>query len=275
MSIEFDGKSYRLAYLDTNVISEVCKRGELGRAVLLELLGPKPIIPCYSPLSIIEIMEKQALFESFIECFGILPSIIMKGHDQLVEEEMKAPRAVDPKIGSVWGLRDPHLSDPRDKLRKVIEVAGADHKRNKWESDKRVVLDGMLSLVQNCPPSGNKYTKQEIRSFVRKVSFQHIGRQWPRFIQELRSGGRSFDADAFPSLKMMAFTVFHKFYVDTIRKPVESDVFDILMSTLLPYVDMAYLERFQAEVVRKTKHIDPFISRLEVRTLADFRGSTT
>ena len=278
MPIELNGKSYRLTYLDTNVISEVCKRRELGRAIVLALLGPEHIIPCYSPLSIIEIKKRTELFESYIECFGALPSIIMKGHDQLVEEEMRAypdPRKVDPKICSVWGLHDPDLTDPKDKLRKVIELAGVERQRSKWERDRRVILDGMLSLVKNCPPSGKKYTKQETRDFVRTVNLQHLSNQWPGFIQELRSGGRDFDIDAFPSLKMRGFTVFHRYYADTSRKPLLSDVFDILMSSILPYVDTAYLEGFQAEVVRKIKHIDPFISHLEVRTLADLRPSTT
>ena len=278
MPIDLKGTMYRLTYLDTNVVSDVSKREEPERSALFEFFISKRIAPCYSVLSIIEIMEKPDIFKSYIECFGILPSVIVKGHDQLVEEEMKAypdPSKIDPVIVSPWGLRDSYLSDPRDKLKKLIDLSGADKRRSTWKRDKPIILNGMLSLVKNYPPSGDKYTKQEARDFVRKVNYQHLGFQFPSFIQKLESSGQDFDIDAFPSLKMMAFSVFHKFYADRKRKPLESDVFDILMSTILPYVDIAYLERGQAEILHKTKRIDPFISRLEVGTLTDLRAKIT
>jgi hypothetical protein len=274
MPIDFDGESYRLTYLDTNAMSELCKRGKLGKALLLALVSRERTIPCYSPLSIIEIRKKTELFEWFIDCFGALPSMMMKGHDQLVEEEIRTypdPSHVDAKLCSVWGLNAPGLKDPRDKLRKLIELVGVDKRRRKWERDRQIILKGMLSLVKNYPPSGSKYTKRETLDFVRKVNLQHLSYQWPEFIQKLGRSGQDFDMDAFPSLKMRGFSVFYRYYADTKRQPVLSDVFDILMSSVLPYVDVAYLERFQSEVVRKAERIDSFLSHLKVRTLADVR----
>ena len=109
MPVDFNGTIYRLAYLDTNVISEVSKRQEPERSALIELLISERIAPCYSVFSIIEIMERPDLFKSYIECFGVLPSVIVRNHDQLAEGEVGAypnPRAVDPVICSVWGLKD-------------------------------------------------------------------------------------------------------------------------------------------------------------------------
>jgi hypothetical protein len=71
---------------------------------------------------------------------------------------------------------------------------------------------------------------------------------------------------------MLAYTVFHKFYPDRYRKPRTSDVIDVIVSALLPYVDSAITEAHQAEVLRKVKRRDAFIERLDVRTLRDLRN---
>ena len=278
MPVDFNGTIYRLTYLDTNVVSEVSKRKEPERSALLELFISERIAPCYSTFSILEIMERPELFESYIEFFAILPSVIVKGYDQLAEEEMKTypdPSAIDPVMCSVWGLRDPDIREPRDKLEKLVYLSGADRQRLNWKRDKPIILNGMLSSVPNYPRAGDKYTMQETKDFVRIINYQHLGRRFPCFIQDIESKGQSVDTDAFPSLKMMAFSTFYRFYVDKKRKPLDSDVFDILMSTVLPYVDIAYLERYQAGIVRQTKRIDPFMPELEVRTLFNLRPHAT
>jgi len=278
MPVDYSGTIFRLAYIDTNVVSEVSKRMEPERSALINLFASERIAPCYSTLSVIEIMEKQDLFRDYHECFGILPSLLVKGHDQLAEEEIKSypdPIGIDPVICSVWGLRDPHITDPREKLKKLIALSGADRQRDIWKRDIPVILNGMLSLVPNYPPAGDKYTKKEIKEFVRLINYQHLALQFPSFIKTLESNGQTFDIDAFPSLKMRAFSTFYRFYDNKQRKSKDSDVFDILMSSVIPYIDIAYLEGDQAEILRKIKRIDPFISKLEVKTLADLRPVTT
>ena len=76
--------------------------------------------------------------------------------------------------------------------------------------------------------------------------------------------------DAFPTLKAMTYTVFHKFYADATRKPSNSDAFDVLISAALPYVEAFITEAHQAEALRKTKRSDGFLKDLQVLTLRDF-----
>jgi len=76
--------------------------------------------------------------------------------------------------------------------------------------------------------------------------------------------------DSFPSIKMTAFTVFYKFYTDE-RRPQESDPFDIIISSVLPYVDTVITEKHQADVLKKIKLQDKFIESLEVLRLKDLQ----
>ncbi len=65
--------------------------------------------------------------------------------------------------------------------------------------------------------------------------------------------------------------VFYKFYVDN-RRPSRSDAFDIIISAPTPYVDAIVTERHQAEVIRKIKQRDSFVSTVTPYILKDFRS---
>jgi hypothetical protein len=130
----------------------------------------------------------------------------------------------------------------------------------------------MVSLVPNFPPAnGTAYTPTEIRTFVQIAGYQQIAMLAPEFAEALAERDEPLNIDAFPSIKASTLTVFYKFYVDSSRKPHDSDAFDVLISAAMPYVDAIVTESHQAESIRKMKRRDPFLGRLEVLTLKDFR----
>ena len=129
----------------------------------------------------------------------------------------------------------------------------------------------MTSLVANYPPARKTYTAVEIRDFIEWAGFSQIAMRAPEFAASTHERGEVLLIDAFPSIKMTAFTVFYKFYVDSQRRPAESDAFDVIISAPAPYVDAIITERHQAEVIRKTKQQDNFLENLRVFTVRDFR----
>jgi hypothetical protein len=92
------------------------------------------------------------------------------------------------------------------------------------------------------------------------------------FAEEMMSKGAAVDLEAFPSIKASLYTVFHKFYVDRSRKLLQSDAFDIIISSAAPYVDTIFTENHQAEVLRKTQKLDNFVQNLSIYTVSDLRG---
>ena len=75
------------------------------------------------------------------------------------------------------------------------------------------------------------------------------------FAEEMMRKEAAVDLEAFPSIKASLYTVFHKFYVDRSRKLLQSDAFDIIISSAAPYVYAVFTENHQAEVLRKTPEI--------------------
>ena len=89
------------------------------------------------------------------------------------------------------------------------------------------------------------------------------------FCKETLDSEDELQINKFPSLKAQIYTVFYKFYTDQ-RKPILSDVFDIIISSLIPYVEVFLTESHQKEVINKIKKNDPFIDGLEVYSINEF-----
>jgi hypothetical protein len=157
-----------------------------------------------------------------------------------------------------------------DLLDLTFSVSETRENEQRWNSEKNSILEGMLSLVKNYPPEGKKYTSKEIRSFVEIAGFQQIAFRAHDFAQQIVKEGSAVNIDAFPSIKMTTYNVFYKFYTDQ-RRPIESDSFDIIIASTLPYVDATVTEKHQADVLKKIKQQDGFIENLEIYRLKDFQ----
>lgn len=71
---------------------------------------------------------------------------------------------------------------------------------------------------------------------------------------------------------MTLLTVFFRLYEPQSRKAVPQDVFDVLISTPTPYVDVVITEGMQAEILRKAKRVFEPIRHVQVYTLRDVRN---
>jgi hypothetical protein len=269
--ISINGNTYKLCLIDTNAISEILKQPDPKMRRYLELLKPSEYIPCFSLFTILELRQRDTLYKRFLETFSIIPCIILKSLDQLFQEELSVYpdfNKVSPILISSPGI----LATKNQKFADILNLAFSKPEvqvlESKWNSEKGSILDGILNLVKNYPPRSSKYTADEIRFFVEIAGFQQIAYRAFKFTQRLVKEGETVIVDSFPSIKITVFTVFYKFYTDK-RRPQESDSFDIIISSTLPYVDTVITEKHQAEVLKKIKQQDKFIENLEVIRLKD------
>ncbi len=235
--------------------------------------GAKPIIvPCFTVYTLMELRRAPTVFRRFIERFQILPCVMLKGYAHILEEEVASypdPSELDPSAiaFTFLGGEGNQLSNLPRLLEQFAE------KETMWNRAGPEIVEGMVSLVPNYPPSGKAYTQEEIRQFVWISSLQQLAHhdESRSLVHDKVGNNEIVDIDAFPSIKAMSFTVFHKFYTDRDRRPSSSDAFDVLISGALPYVEAFITENHQAEALRKIKRRDRFLSGLEVFTLRDFR----
>jgi len=238
-----------------------------------ERIKPNEYIPCFSIFTILELRENSFVYERFLETYSKFPSLILKSLDQLFQDELTTYpdfSKVSPILISSPGILAPKNQKLADILNIAFSKAEILELANKWNSERGSILEGILGLVKNYPPENRKYTKKEIRSFIEMAGFQQIAYRAYDFAQQAVKEGKPVMVDSFPSTKMTTFTVFYKFYTDE-RRPQESDPFDIIISSAIPYVDTFITEKHQAGVLKKIKQQDKFIENLEVLKLNDLQ----
>ena len=276
--IKLNGTLYRLCLLDTNAVSEIVKNsaGEFASFSNWSL-GHKPFhIPCFSLFTIIELRRRRDVYDRFLELFSVFPCIILKGHEQLIEDEIAAypdPSTVNPVLLGFGGLALPRDSRLDRALDAFFSSPSSRASEERWLAGRLEIVEGITSLVQNYPPESSAYKPGEIRVFLEMAVFQQIALHSYSFAKSQVDNGEAVQIDAFPSLKMTVFTVFYKFYVDNRRLQL-SDAFDLVICAPTPYVDAVITERHQAEVIKKIKTRDSFLKKVAVKTIRDLRNQS-
>ena len=270
---------YRLCLLDTNAMSEMVLRPEGMFLHFLEwaVQDDKPTyIPCFTVYTVFDLRRKPQLFARFIRHFSPFACVMLRGYNDLLNEEVA--HYPDPSQIDICSLAFTPLGGEGNllpNLPTLLNMPEHAKKEDEWNREAPEIVKGMVSLVQNHPPAGSAYTDDEVKTFVSTAALQQVALHGHTgFVQRIHSTGQAVDIDAFPSMKSIAYTVFHKFYADPTRKPPDSDAFDVLAASTFPYVEAVITEAHLAETLKKTKRRDTFLEDLQVFTMRDFRGSS-
>jgi hypothetical protein len=274
--ITINGNDYRLVLLDTNALSEFAKQGDSFRHFLAWSSAEPMFVPCFSLFSVLEMRRRPDVYGRFKELFGVMPCMLVKSHEQLLDDEVRCypdPSGIDPTLLG-FSLRGGEGMD----LARVLDTASEDEffrgREKYWNDGAQDIVEGIASLVANFPPNGDTYGPEEVRHFVEMAGFSQVAMRQLNFAkQTVEIENQAVVIGAFPSVKATTYAVWHKFYADRNRKWTRSDAFDIIIASAIPYVDAVVTESHLAEGLRKTKRLDDFIDHLTIHTLRDFRHS--
>jgi len=272
--IKINGRDYRLVLLDTNALSEFVKQEDSFRHFLSWSSASPRFVPCFSPFSLLELRRRVDVFERFKEVFRVFPCILVKSHEQLLDDEVRSypdPSGIDPTL-----LGFSMLGGEGMDLDRVLNAASDDEfflsREQYWNDGRQEIVEGIASLVPNFPPDGATYRPAEVRHFIETAGFSQIVMRQVDFAKQMIAvKNQEVDINAFPSVKATSYAVWHKFYADRNRKSEHSDAFDIIIASVIPYVDAVVTESHLAESLRKTQRLDDFIAHLSIHTLRDFR----
>ena len=261
--ITLNNNTYKLCLFDTNALSEFLKNQKLWISYFDNEFSLGNTIICYSIFSLSELWFRQDLFDKYLEFFSVFPSAILDGYDSIFQKEQKSyykndivnPIVVVPS--SIGGK----LTSSKTQLMEVIEKSEFFNKTEHWKSSQLDILNGILSLIKNFPPRKNKYSVSEIEEFNFIVSTQQLGLRNMEFAKSVLRTKKYIELDKFPSIKSTSYFVFYKFYLDN-RKPLLSDIFDIIISSLLPYVDYVITEGNMCEIIRTIRNRHNFLNTL-------------
>jgi len=264
--IKVNNNEYKLLLLDTNALSDLLKnKKEWIEYIDREFTISKSVI-CYSVFSLSELSKNDVIFDEYLKFFSVYPSVILDGYEAIFNKELSvygnSGEEVNPITITPYAIFDDSIKSPEVRLRKVLEMSGFYNRTDYWVNSRESVLENILNLKENYRPKGNKFTKKEIEEFVYLATIQQVMFRNLKFAEKIVKINKSeIDINQFPSVVATSYVVFYKFYPDK-RKSEPSDIFDIMISSLLPYVDYFISEGHLCEIIKKVQNIHGFLSDL-------------
>jgi hypothetical protein len=265
-------KQYKLVYLDTNVISNICKKGDLVQKILEKFPLEEKHLLCYSTYTLYEIAKNKTLFPTFKNFYSVYPCVIVMSYFPLAVKE------IDYIAGDIEFV-NPIILSPQG-----ISIEGKTLNPNSLE-----LLLGQPEIKVSFE-NIDRYTKEfynEVISILDQPEFAHLSRdniakRKDDFVQtfmryELKyrfMNGQDVNIDKkklklMRSLYILANATFYKFFSDIKRKIEQSDIIDILIMTTTPYVHTFVSEKNAIDILRKIKSQTDAIERLNLQKLSD------
>lgn len=265
--ILLNDKPYKLALIDTCVVSELLKLAPSQRTEYFNVMFDG-VIPCFTAHNLKELRRSNILISKFVEMFRVLPSYFLKDHDLLLQAEVDS-YACEDTLNAIIGPLFKNPLRPQDPvLIDIAEQTLTDEVMLDYNKYLQIVLDGILSLKNNYPPKGKKYSVKEIENFVWMVSFEQVVDRHLEWANQFRDNAEDYDLAKLPSLQYMSYVLFYKFYLSS-KSPTLSDIPDLIMSSVYPYVDIVVVEKHQAEIARQIQRRHLILPDLEIMTLKD------
>jgi hypothetical protein len=268
--IELGGKYYKLCFIDTCIISELLKyRETIGKKIFPRFVDEQRLF-CYSIKNIEELKNCKDIFDEFFKYCSIIPTFILKDDVMLSDEEMENydnnNYVIDPILMHFNMLKE---DDYYMQLKNIFENEKI---KKSFETNKILkphILKWMLEKAKNYPKENVFHQKKYIESWIENELYKILYECNKDFINKKSKLKEPIRYEKFLSLKSVTYIRFYKFYFGH-RKPKESDVNDIFMSCVFPYVDSVFLEKEMTEHVNQIKKKHNFYKNLEILQLKDY-----
>lgn len=267
-------KQHKLVYLDTNVISNICKKGDLiNKFIARYPIGEKYLL-CFSTYTLYEIARNKTLYEDFKRFYSIYPCVLVISYFPLgiTEVDLIAGKIpfVNPILLTPQGIKIDGKALNPDSLDRLLEnpevkasFANVDQYTTAFYNEATSVLDKAEFDHINKEFIKNK-KGDFVRTFVRyELKYRFMNGQNVKVDKKKLRKMKSLD--------VLAHAIFYKFYSDPTRKIEKSDIIDILIMTTTPYVHTFISERNAIDVLKKIKKQTKAIDVVNLLTLADLQ----
>lgn len=271
--VTVNGNHYRLVGLDTCIISDIL-RDPLVRRGFLQLFSGGHV-PCFSVYQTFELRKRREIYAQFLELFDVLPCAVLKNEDMLFDDERDtypSQASIDPTLFGFSLLNRKRGTNLENLMRRSFDDPVTSQREADWPNLKEEILAEWVAMRPNFKPQGSRFTPVDGLRFVNQVTARQVQERDSGWLQSLESRGESLDVRAFPSLRMTAWSVFFRIYMSH-RKPELQDVFDAVISTPAPYLDVVVTERYQADIYGHVKRFEPSLKSLEVLRIRDLRNA--
>ncbi len=259
-------KQHKLIYLDTNVISDICKKGDLINKFIAKYPIAENYLLCFSTYTLYEIARNETLYKDFKSFYSIYPCVLVISYFPLGVKEIDLIAGdiafVNTILLSPQAIKvDGKALNPNslDLLLEQSEVKGSFANIDRYTTD---FYNEVISVLDK-PEFGHiniNYIKNKKGDFVRTFMRYELKHRFMNG-QNVRVDMKKLKR--MKSLDVLAHAIFYKFFSDGKRKIEQSDIIDILIMTTTPYVHTFISENNAIDVLKKIKKQTTAINGLE------------
>ncbi|HNP19403.1 MAG TPA: hypothetical protein PKL31_13280 [Fulvivirga sp.] len=267
-------KQHKLVYLDTNVISNICKKGDLINKFIAKYPIDEKYLLCFSTYTLFEIARNEILYKDFKSFYSIYPCVFVISYFPLGVKEIDLIAGdiafVNPILLSPQGIKVNGNAPIPNSLELLLEqpkVKGSFVNVDRYTTD---FYNEVISILDKpeFKHINNNYIKNKKGDFVR--TFMRYELKY-RFMNGQNVPVDKKKLKRMKSLDVLAHAVFYKFFSDGMRKIEQSDIIDILIMTTTPYVHTFISENNAVDVLKKIKKQTTAINGLNLQTLSDIQ----
>ena len=268
--ITVNGNNYRLYYLDTCALSELVKDRAGFGSNLLNLVLSDGLI-AISPHSLWELKSSPAVYKDVIEVITSLPTVLLKSEDAIINDEYQSLENsivnIDPIVNHL--MKALHAKHGLDILA-LIDKHITEKKKDVFKQDRDETFKIIASKPSNIYSREELKLKANIEYSVQLVAYEIATAFLLTEINHYSNLKKEFPIANFLSLMSISYIIHYK-YQQVERKGTESDIQDILMSALYPYVDMVITERHQCAIVKQIQKRHNFFNNLKIISMNQVR----
>ena len=250
-------------FFDTNILSELAADNSLVRP-LFDYLTTKDYCIGFTGINLVELSDAFRKHDTLTDILLSLPSALIKGSDQILDEEIQsfpAPRNSPLMLTPLNHL----LGEPngRQTVRRQFAAKNTAKARSIMLQDANRMKEVLQQRLGNFPPA--RVNGRTVYTWDQATSFADlIIRQWlRRTVPEIDSAPAD-SLKVFKTVRSYAMAVFSKYYVDRERPKQSSDFGDLFMAMQLPYFNGAIVERNLREHFRKIREKSDVLTHLDL-----------
>lgn len=259
MPIQYDGYSLKLLYLDTNAISNLISDYNFRRNVF-KVVEKRDYHICFSIYNAIELSNGyESRFKKFLEMFSNIPCIMFWTYRDIIKEEIECYKGNKLDISKISYSFVPNIEKEYDiryclerwipEIKDIIEP----QKKNMEELEK--FFTKQKNIGKKYVSFNKEYEKETTIEFLKELGY---------------SMNENIDIEKLPTCRVINKSIYNRI---TCGKKIEigtNDIYDIMISSVLSYIDAIVSENYQLEVIRQGKKSIKQIENIKCYTITDF-----
>lgn len=255
------------AYMDTNILSYLANNRELWPK-LLDFFRANDLTMGVGGPQIAELSDADRIHQELVALFMSVPTGILKNWDMIIDEEVKSHPNMREDSLLLYPL-NAILLEPNglDKLQKFLSSNELKEARRDQLSYASQLQDRMAELKGNFPPAkGGKYIRSQADEFAIYMSMQWLAIDHRDFLVSLRDQfePKDFHLGVFYSIRLYAYVIFYKYYLGQREPSKLSDFADLAHFFIIPYCEIAIMERDLCNVLNQIKKNHDILESTEI-----------